>query len=295
MPEPVPEKYGPLRPLFGAVVCYALFRAGFWILASAVQFLGGQLMAITVPMLMAATGANALSMATFESRGISDLGLTWNDSAVRNLSIGVALGIGSGALVVLPALAAGMAHYRWLPDADVSWRAALFMPVLLFCGAMGEEIAFRGFVLQSLMRGWGPWIAIVSTGALFGWLHNDNPGATPLSDLNTALFGVLFGFAVLRSHDLWLPIGLHFGWNVTLPFLGVAMSGLTIRVTGYELVWTTDDLWSGGKYGPEASVFTSAILAILFLAIRIIPVRKGYAWFLDERLQDEKSASPAAP
>ncbi|MEP6715488.1 MAG: CPBP family intramembrane glutamic endopeptidase [Terriglobia bacterium] len=291
MPEPAPEKYGPLRPLLGAFLCYAVFRVAFWILASVVEFLGGRMMAITIPMLMAATGANALSMATFEARGLSDLGLEWNDRAVRNLTLGAVLGLAAAALVVLPAAALGMAHFRWVPGADVSWRAALFMPVLLLCGAMGEEIAFRGFVLQYLIRGWGdgkrPWIAIVLTGALFGWLHNENPGATPLSDVNTALFGILFGCALLRSHDLWLPIGLHFGWNVALPFLGVAVSGLTIRVAGYELVWTTSDLWSGGSYGPEASVLTSAILAILFVTIWKFPIHKGRAWLLEQ--------PPAAP
>ena len=130
-------------------------------------------MAITVPMLVAATVANALSMATFESRGLSDLGLTWSHGAARNLWTGIALGLVAASLVVVSALAAGMAHYRLVPGADVSWGAALFMPALLFCGAMGEEIAFRGFVLQYLMRGWKPWIAIVATGMLFGWLHNE--------------------------------------------------------------------------------------------------------------------------
>ena len=83
--------------------------------------------------------------------------------------------------------------------------------------------------------------------------------------MNTALFGILFGAALLRSHDLWLPVGLHFGWNVDLPFLGVDLSGLTIRVTGYELVWKAGDLWSGGEYGPEASILTSAVLVLLVL------------------------------
>jgi membrane protease YdiL (CAAX protease family) len=157
----------------------------------------------------------------------------------------------------------------------------MFLPVLLLCGALGEEIAFRGFVLQVLIRGWRPWIAIIGTGALFGWLHNDNPGATALSDFNTALFGILFGVALLRSHDLWLPAGLHFGWNCALPFLGVEVSGLTIRVVGYELIWKAGNLWSGGNYGPEASVLTSAVLGILFLAVWKVPVRRGRAYLLE--------------
>jgi uncharacterized protein len=92
---------------------------------------------------------------------------------------------------------------------------------------------------------------------------------------------VLFGLALWRSHDLWLPIGIHFGWNATLPFLGVELSGFTIRVTGYRLAWTSGNLWSGGNYGPEASLLASVVLVILFAVVWKIPVRKGWAYLLD--------------
>jgi len=123
-------------------------------------------------------------------------------------------------------------------------------------------------------------------GLLFGALHKDNPGASWLSFANTALFGVLFGVALLRSHDLWVPVGLHFGWNATLPFLGVELSGLTIKVTGYQLIWTAGDLWSGGKYGPEAGLTATVVLAILFIAIWKIPFRRNAAYLLEAPLDE---------
>ena len=280
-----------LRPILAVGTCFLLQQVALFVLIPVLQAMGGQMMALTVSMLLSAAAAGALAMAIFESRNVLDLGLRWRDGTTRNLLTGMALGVGAAAAVILPAVALGMAHYRQLANPDISWRGAMFMPVLLFCGAMGEEIVFRGFMLQYLMRGWGRWIAILVLGAVFGFVHNDNPSATLLSDGNTALFGILFGFAILRSHDLWLPIGLHFGWNVTLPFLGVAVSGLTIRVAGYELVWKSGDVWSGGKYGPEGGVPTSAILAILFLVVWKMPVRKGWAYLLDE--PEEPAYTPA--
>jgi hypothetical protein len=74
---------------------------------------------------------------------------------------------------------------------------------------------------------------------------------------------------------------LHFGWNLTLPFLGVDLSGLTIRVTRYELVWKSGALWSGGAYGPEASVLTLLILPVLAATIWKAPVHRGWTWLLD--------------
>ncbi len=290
MPEPVRKTRDPIRPLLAAVTCAFFYWALLNVIVPAGRFLGGEMIAITVPPLLAAAITGALAMAIFESRPFGDLGLHWQQGSRRNLLLGIALGVCAAALVVLPAVAAGLAKYEWIPNPDTSWRGSLFLPILLFCGAMGEEVAFRGYILQVLMRGYGTWAAIFSIGAVFGLLHAYNPGATTPGIVNTALFGILFGAAILRTHDLWLSIGMHFGWNVILPFLGVELSGLTIRVTGYKLVWKAGILWSGGEYGPEASVLTSVVLVLLGLAVWKLPVHRAWAYFLDPP-QDEVSVS----
>lgn len=271
----------PLRPILGAGVCWLLYRVGLFILVPIVQFFGGEMMAVTVPQLLAAGIASAAAMAIFESRPLQEIGLGWQPGWLHNTLSGMALAAGAACLVVATALAFGMASFHTVPNADVSLGAAVFTPILLFCGAAGEEIAFRGFTLQYLIRGYGAWVAIPGIGILFGLLHADNPGATPLGVVNTIGFGILFGFAVFRTHDLWLAIGMHFGWNVSLPFLGVGLSGLTIRLTGYELSWKAGELWSGGKYGPEASILTSGVLLLLALVVWRIPVKKGWAFLLE--------------
>ncbi|HXJ43218.1 MAG TPA: CPBP family intramembrane glutamic endopeptidase [Bryobacteraceae bacterium] len=280
MPEPV-KRRDPLRPLLGAGTCALLYWLALNLVVPMGRFLGGEMVAITVPPLVAAAISGALAMAIFESRGFGDLGIAWHEGTGRNFLWGCGLGVGAAALVILPAIPLGLAHYEALHNPDIGWRAALFMPVLLFCGAVGEEIAFRGFFLQYLMRGYGAWAAILGVGALFGITHAANPGATSLGLLNTAIFGIIFGAAVLRTHDIWLAAGMHFGWNVILPFLGVELSGLTIRVTEYRLVWKAGILWSGGDYGPEASVLTSVVLVLLALSVWKAPVRKGWAYLLD--------------
>jgi hypothetical protein len=72
---------------------------------------------------------------------------------------------------------------------------------------------------------------------------------------------------------LWLPIGLHFGWNFTLPLFGVNVSGLTIKLTGHEMEWSAGTLWSGGEYGPEGSVLTTMVLLALALYLWKAPIR----------------------
>jgi uncharacterized protein len=289
------EQRDPVRPLLGAATCFIIYWVIWNLLIPPVRFLGGEMVADTIPLLIAAALASTFGMMIFESKTLGDLGFSWKPGATaRNLLTGLALGAGGALLLILPAVALGLAHYEHIEQADVSWPAALFMPALLFCGAAGEEILFRGFMLQYLMKGYGSWAAILGIGALFGLLHAHNPVATPLGVVNTAGFGVLFGAALLRSHDLWMPIGMHFAWNTVLPFLGADLSGLTIRVTEYRLIWRGGDLWSGGKYGPEASLIASAVLVVLFAVLWKVPVHKSRTWLLDPPLLESPSDQPSS-
>src|SRR5208283_2897752 len=100
-------------------------------------------------------------------------------------------------------------------------------------------------------------------GVVFALLHTATPNATRLGIANTAGFGILFGYAFVRSRDLWLQAGFHFVLDVTLPLFGVNVSGLRMKLTGHEMVWIACNLWSGGDYGPEASVLTSIVMIAL--------------------------------
>jgi uncharacterized protein len=291
LPEPELQKPDPFRPLLGA----GLFAFGYYVLlnvlATIAQFLGRGMVAQTVPPLLAASLLGGLAMAIFESRGLTDLGLHWRKEAQWNLLTGTAIGAGGAAILILAPVIVRAARFESVPKTGFSILTAVFTLALLFCGAAGEEIAFRGFPLQFLIRGYGAWIAIPGIGILFGLLHGFNPGSTPLSMANTAGFGILFGVALMRSHDLWLPIGLHFGWNATLPFLGVDLSGFTIQVVGYRVVWKAGTLWSGGAYGPEASILATVVLLMMFVVVWYIPVRRGSAYLLDA--QTDEATKPA--
>ncbi len=172
-------KPDPVRPFLGAATAFIVYWVVWNLLISPARFLGGEMVADTIPLLIAATAASALGMAILESRTLDDLGLRWCAGSSRpNLLLGIALGAGGAALLILPSATFGLAHFEHLPNADTSWPAALFAPLLLLCGAAGEEIVFRGFMLQYLMRGYGNWAGILGIGMVFGLLHAGNPGAT---------------------------------------------------------------------------------------------------------------------
>src|SRR5690242_18745690 len=217
----------------------------------------GQPLVLFLPTALASVLANWLTLRIFEQRPLWDVGLWWNSASRRNLGIGVAAGACAAGLAIVPLLAAREGHLvATTSERPTVGSIALYIALIAFA-ALGEELLCRGYAFQTVLRAVGPYATILPFGVLFAALHAGNPDVGWIALINTGLFGIAFGYAYLRSRDLWLPVGLHLGWNVTLPLFGVHLSWLRMNVTGYEMSWNAGALWSGGDYGPEASLLTS--------------------------------------
>jgi uncharacterized protein len=271
----MPARKDPVRAL-SHVMAYAAFYLAPLVLGFGflMQALAGALAGMTLANLAAALFANWIALKIFAERPVTAIGLWWNRASADNFAVGLLGGIGAACVALVPPLGAGAAHFTRIADEQPTIWAAVFLSVFLLVGSAAEEILFRGFGFQTLVASFGAWAGIVPGAVLFGLLHLENPGATWLGIVNTMGFGAVFGYAFVRSRDLWLPIGLHFGWNFTLPLFGVNVSGLRMDETGYEMSWTAGALFSGGAYGPEASVLTSAVVVLLFLYVWKAPVRR---------------------
>lgn len=125
-----------------------------------------------------------------------------------------------------------------------------------------EEILFRGVVFRIVEERWGSLVALIVSALLFGGLHLLNPAATLWGALAIAIEGgLLAGAAYLATRSLWLPIGIHLGWNFAESgIFGATVSGSDTTVGGL-FVGSPHGLtiFSGGSFGPEASIW--AVLA----------------------------------
>ena len=145
--------------------------------------------------------------------------------------------------------------------------------------AVGEEIVFRGVVYRRLEGRLGTTIALVVSAAAFGLVHAGNPGANWASTLAIALeSGVLLGLAYAATRSLWLPIGLHFGWNFTEGgIFGAAVSGgQSSGLINAPLVGPP--LLTGGAFGPEASLAALVVSLSASIALAWYVVHTG-RWF----------------
>lgn len=215
----------------------------------------------------AACVANAITVRIYERGQLSALGLGGSPTSLREFLLGVGSGAVAASLVMLLPLASGEASFAKVAAAEHVWPSAIFVSFVLLFGAFGEEMLFHGYAFQLLIRKMGAFATILPAAVIFGLAHMGNQNWNWLGIGNTILWGVIFGYAFLRTNALWLPIGLHFGWNVVLPLFGANLSGFTMGVTGYALHWKAGGLWSGGDYGPEGSVLTTAVVVALFFAV----------------------------
>jgi membrane protease YdiL (CAAX protease family) len=153
--------------------------------------------------------------------------------------------------------------------ASADTNALMVTAAVLIMSAAQEEIIFRGYPLQILMKGVGTWPAIIAMSAAFGFVHyRYNPNATVIGAVNTALAGLLLSIAYLKTRSLWLPYGIHLAWNLGLGFvMGYTLSGIEI-----DSLWRSVPLgpgWLvGGQYGPEEGFVATVVFAAAVFAVR---------------------------
>jgi membrane protease YdiL (CAAX protease family) len=241
-------------------------------IASVTLAWAGLLVQAALAVFTAAATANVLTLRIFERGGLSRVGLGWRSGSLRNLGYGLAGGILSGlAVTALPALI-GLASIRPDPGAPFQLRSWLFVSAILLFGAIGEELLFHGYAFQLLLAKLGPFQTLLPVAVLFAAAHANNLSASNLSGFNTFLWGAFLGLCFLRTGDLWLAIGVHFGWNWALPLTGANVSGFRMGTTGLKLDWHIGPLWSGGEYGPEAGLLNTLVLPVLGWALWRAPV-----------------------
>jgi membrane protease YdiL (CAAX protease family) len=130
-----------------------------------------------------------------------------------------------------------------------------------------EELLLRGFPLQAFIEGSRVWIAVILLSSIFSVMHLDNPDSTIPSSLNIFLAGILLSVCYLKTRSLWLPTGLHLGWNwMQASFWGMGVSGYHVKWSVFSAEAQGADWISGGEFGAEASIIaTVGIVVVIYL------------------------------
>jgi membrane protease YdiL (CAAX protease family) len=206
------------------------------------------------------------------------------------LAAGLLIGITLISAYVLIMWTAGAAHVTGgtAPAGFLSLCNEILVPWLT---AVGEELVFRAVLFRLIEEMLGTAAAVLISAALFGLSHAVNPGAD-LTALVTLAFGLgaLLALAFAATRSLWLPVGLHMGWNMSEGFIyGLPDSGVTEPVQLAQTSVTGRPLLTGGAFGPEGSVIL-AVLCLLASAILLWTTLRTHRW-TSTRLRLRQSAT----
>lgn len=132
------------------------------------------------------------------------------------------LGFSIGAIFMSVTMALAYLGGGYIPDHNINFNINFGVPLIFFLAVgLAEELIFRGFVFLTFEKGFGTRWAIVIASLLFGYFHmlNKLDGIAedykPLCCLFLSIeAGFLLNAAFLIRRSLWIPIGIHWSWNL---------------------------------------------------------------------------------
>ena len=179
--------------------------------------------------------------------------------------------------LLLPVIVLGSATLILYANNNLEWTDLHFSSgdflnglFLMIAIAVGEEMVFRGYILNNLMQKLNRWFALAISAALFSLMHSNNPGVDVLAMINLFIGGVLLGINYIYTRNLWFSIFLHTLWNFMQgPVLGFPVSGVDLRsILQPELKGNI--LLTGGIFGLEASFITGVLLLLTILVLYLV-------------------------
>lgn len=242
---------------------------------TAVGLIGNEFLLQLFPVLLAAG-----IMTLIEKRSFADYGMPLNQAFGKRFWQGVPMGFVM--LSVLLLLIAAF-HGFSLDGIALSGTDALKSGLLYFLGfilvGVFEEFAFRGYLQSTLASGIGFWWAAILLACLFGYVHSSNPGEAKLGLIMAGGFGLVAAFALWRTGNLWLPIGMHASWDWgETYFYGTPDSGILAQGHFLNSSSPQGPAWlTGGTVGPEGSWLVFAVLILWAVAIHFLfPARPNF-------------------
>lgn len=271
----------PLSQAFALlVVVLAVFFVLQAVLAAAFQ-IGPENLTPALGLLLGLTGVVAALVTVplarrMEGESLAGVGFPARN-AVRHLLGGLALGGGIQAVVFGIMAVAG---WYTVSAVTVDVGSLATMTLLALSVAFWEEWAFRGVMLRLPEKAIGSWWALTLSAVVFGLVHAPNSNATAMYLFGVSVTGVsVMGSAFLLTRSLWLPIGIHTGWNlIQSSVFGAGSTGAggiseTPLLRGHV---SGPELWTGIPGVPESGLVLILVATAVGAVLLVMAARAGH-------------------
>ena len=201
-------------------------------------------------------------------------------SELRIAPLPIALGAISGSLLIAIAMLLMFALGAYDLGAYRGLQAGLLdVAGLIVIAAVLEEVIYRCILFRILEGAIGTSWALWLQSLVFALMHiaNIEDRASTQELITTVVAGTLIGafwtLVFVHTRNLWAVAANHAAWNYTIILAGVPLSGIEGWRSLAPLATTCRDpacgpTWlTGGVFGPEDSLVTTAMVAASVLAM----------------------------
>lgn len=139
-----------------------------------------------------------------------------------------------------------------------------------------QELLLCGFIFQTIRRQSNNVIAMALSAILFAGYHAGAFKGEWLPVVNVFAAGLLFSLAYITTGNLWLPISIHFVWNLLLgPVLGLTESGKSDLGSGWKMfVVKGPPIFTGGAFGLEGGLVVTLTVLVCIVLLYFIKRQK---------------------
>lgn len=163
-------------------------------------------------------GVSWLLLWLFDKKDLAILGLKPTTARLRNFIFGFVISVSIFTIYCLTTTF--LTNTDWTINTDFSGKNFLSSTWWTIKSVIFEELIFRGALLYILIEKTNERAGCLVSAIAFGIYHWFSFGA--LGDpiqmtyvfVSTGIWGLMFAFAFSKTKSLYLPTGLHFGWNL---------------------------------------------------------------------------------
>lgn len=184
---------------------------------------------------------------------------------VGSVWLGVSVGTAWGAGWASPVVPIGFA-----------WPALVGAAIAMLFNVVAQELLLCGFIFQTIRRQSNVVIAIGVSAVLFAGYHAGAFHGEWLPVVNVFAAGLLFCLAYVITNNLWLPISIHFAWDVLLgPVLGLTESGNSGLGGGWKMFDVKGPaIFTGGTFGLEGGLIVTLTVSIFIASMYLFQRQK---------------------
>ncbi len=216
-----------------------------------------------VSSVLAVTASVYIARRWLDRKTFSSLGLRWNRAALQDMVVGFLIAGAVIGTIYLLEWGGGWLTFRgfaWQDDslaggATGVTTGVLVMLLVFLTVSWQEELLHRGYWLQNVEEGLNLFSGVLISSIFFSLTHLANPNFSPAAVLGLVAGGIFLAYGYIRTRQLWLPLGLHTGWNFfESTVFGYPVSGMSGLPRLIHQDVSGPELLTGGKFGPEAGL-----------------------------------------